>query len=146
VPIYEYGCSCGVRFERLVPRPDTPPPPCPACGGVPRRRPSAFALSGRADPGPGPDQAPRTWEQTHHGDRETILHWRRTLEQRAKLEERYPEIARPQAPVLAHEGPYAAAPLRAGEPDLRRSAAEHPPGHGHHQPHPHGHPPPGERR
>lgn len=142
MPIYEYGCACGNRFERLVARPDTPPPACPGCGGVPRRLPSVFALSGRADPGPGPDRAPRTWEQTNHGDRETITYWRKALDRRAKLEERYPELARPRAPVLAHEGRYAAAPLRAGEPVLRRSSAEDPAGHGHPHAHSHGHPHP----
>jgi putative FmdB family regulatory protein len=112
VPIYEYACGCGERFEVLT-RIGTPAPACPACGGQPTRRPSAAALSGRVNPGPGPEQAPRTWEQTRGGDRETILHWQRTLERRAKLGERYPELAAPKTPVLAHEGPYARAPLHA---------------------------------
>jgi putative FmdB family regulatory protein len=112
VPIYEYACGCGERFEVLA-RIGAPAPACPACGGRPTRRPSAATLSGRARPGPGPQQAPRTWEQTHGGDRETILHWQRTLERRAKLDERYPELAAPKTPVLAHEGPYAHAPLHA---------------------------------
>jgi putative FmdB family regulatory protein len=97
VPIYEYACGCGERFEVLT-RIGTPAPACPACGGQPTRRPSAAALSGRVNPGPGP---------------EPILHWQRTLERRAKLDERYPELAAPKTPVLAHEGPYARAPLHA---------------------------------
>jgi putative FmdB family regulatory protein len=112
VPIYEYACGCGERFEVLA-RAGAPPPGCPSCGGQPVRRPSAVTLGGRARVGPGPEQAPRTWEQTGGGDRETILHWQRTLERRAKLEERHPELAAPRTPVLAHEGPYAAAPLHA---------------------------------
>jgi hypothetical protein len=88
------------------------------------------ALIGRAVLPPGRERAPRSWEETNGGDRETILHWQRTLEQRSKVEEKYPELAADSRPVLAHEGPYAASPLRA-EPDAA--------GHGH--PHGHGHPP-----
>ena len=112
VPIYEYACGCGERFEVLA-RAGAPAPGCPSCGGAPARRPSAAALAGRASPGPGPADAPRTWEQTSGGDRETITHWQRTLERRAKLEERHPELAVPRAPVVAHEGRFAAAPLHA---------------------------------
>ena len=32
MPIFEYQCACGNRFEALV-RPGKQPPPCPACGG-----------------------------------------------------------------------------------------------------------------
>ena len=94
------------------------PTACPACGGVPRRRPtSRVALIGRATLPPGRDQAPRSWEQTNGGDRETILHWQRTLQQRQKIEEKYPELAADDRPVLAHEGLYAAEPLRADRHD-----------------------------
>lgn len=87
MPIYEYACGCGHRFETLVKTVDSPAPACPACGGVPRRRPaSRVALIGRATLPPGRDQAPRSWEQTNGGDRETILHWQRALEQRQKIE------------------------------------------------------------
>jgi putative FmdB family regulatory protein len=138
MPIYEYACECGHRFETLARTADSPAPPCPACGGVPRRRPaSGVALLGRAGLPPGRDRAPKSWEQTNGGDRETILHWQHTLEQRQKIEEKYPELAGDTRPVLAHEGPYAAEPLRAG-PDDQPGAAGHAPAHGH--VHAHGHP------
>jgi putative FmdB family regulatory protein len=129
MPIYEYECGCGHRFEKLVSSPASPDPACPACGGVPRRRlPSSVALLGRATLPPGRDKAPRSWEETNGGDRETVLHWQRTLEQRQKIEEKHPELAGDSRPVLAHEGPYAAEPLRAGQ--------THPHPHAHLHPHP----------
>lgn len=131
MPIYDYACGCGHRFEALVKTADAPAPHCPACGGVPRRRPpSRVALLGRATLPPRRDQAPRSWEQTRNGDRETILHWQRTLEERQKIEEKYPELAGDSRPVLAHEGPYAAEPLRALPRD-QAPAAAHVPAHGH---------------
>jgi putative FmdB family regulatory protein len=153
MPIYEYTCGCGYRFERLarIADADAPPPACPACGTTDCRRvPSVAALLGRAAAPPGRDAAPRSWEQTNHGDRDTIRHWQRNLEQRGKLEEKYPELAGDNRAVLAHEGRYAASPLRAGEPAAPGSPAGDPPGtppqghhsHGHQHPHGHGHPHP----
>jgi putative FmdB family regulatory protein len=146
MPLYEYACGRGHRFERLVPFADADSPSlaCPSCGATEcRRLPSSAALLGRAAPPPGRDAAPRSWEETHGGDRDTILHWQRTLEQRRKLEEKYPELSGDTRPVLAHEGRYAAAPLRAdpsaGDPHRADSSAGDP----HHaaQPaHPHPHP------
>lgn len=164
MPIYEYACGCGHRFERLarIADAEAPSPPCPACGAAGGRRMlSAAALLGRAAPPPGREAAPRSWEQVNHGDRDTIRHWQRTLEQRGKLEERYPELAGDSRPVLAHEGRYAATPLRAGEPALPPPTAGDTPAppphapalspsaagdtpapqhHGHHHPHAHPHP------
>lgn len=40
MPIFDYACSCGHRFEMLVKTVDAPAPACPACpacGSVPRR-------------------------------------------------------------------------------------------------------------
>lgn len=136
MPIYEYACGCGHRFETLAKTVDSPAPPCPACGGAPRRTPSRVALLGRATLPPRREEAPRSWEQTNGGDRETILRWQHTLEQRQKIEEKYPELAGDSRPVLAHEGPYAAEPLRAGPPDQA-----HPAGHAHAHTHAHGSPP-----
>jgi putative FmdB family regulatory protein len=136
MPIYEYACDCGHRFETLAKTVDSPAPPCPACGGVPRRTlPSRVALLGRATLPPRREEAPRSWEQANGGDRETILHWQHTLEQRQKIEEKYPELASDSRPVLAHEGPYAAEPLRAGPPDQAHAA-----GHVHGHTHAHGRP------
>jgi hypothetical protein len=55
---------------------------------------------------------------------------RRTWEQRQKLEERHPEIAGDQRPILAHEGRYEKAPLRLGDPALGAKRG-HGHGHGH---------------
>jgi len=144
VPIYEYACGCGYRFERLarIADADAPPPACPACGTADCRRvPSVAALLGRAAVPPGRDAAPRSWEQTNHGDRDTIRHWQRNLEQRGKLEEKYPELAGDNRAVLAHEGRYAASPLRAGDPAVPGSPGSPPADpHGHHHPHGHAHP------
>jgi putative FmdB family regulatory protein len=136
MPIYEYDCGCGHRFETLAKMADSPAP-CPACGGVTRRRPAArVALLGRAALPPGRDRAPRSWEQTNGADRETILHWQHALEQRQKIEEKYPELAGDNRPVLAHEGPYAAEPLRAGGQN-QAGAAGLAPAHAHAHGHPH---------
>lgn len=144
MPIYEYACGCGYRFERLarIADADAPPPACPACGTADCRRvPSVAALLGRAAVPPGRDAAPRSWEQTNHGDRDTIRHWQRNLEQRGKLEEKYPELAGDNRAVLAHEGRYAASPLRAGDPAVPGSPGSPPADpHGHHHPHGHAHP------
>lgn len=116
MPLYEYSCPCGARFEKMVPFADADSPSltCPACGAAGGRRLlSSAALLGRAAAPPGREAAPRSWEETNGGDRDTILRWQRTLERRRKLEEKYPELSGDTRPVLAHEGPYAAEPLRA---------------------------------
>lgn len=105
MPIYDYGCSCGHRFEALLSRPGSADPACPNCGGVPSRRPARFAVGGRADPGPAAADAPHSWQGTHGGDRDYVTHWRRQLDRRAALEERHPELASERRPVLSHEGP-----------------------------------------
>ena len=116
MPIYDFVCTCGWRFEEMVPTMNSPAPACPGCGGEPRRRPAAARLSGKADPGPGRDDAPKSWQATGHGDRETLHYWHNQLTRREKLEEKYPELAGDRRPVLAHEGRFAAKPLRAGDP------------------------------
>jgi hypothetical protein len=73
-------------------------------------------LGGVADAGPGRDDAPKSWRGTGNGDRETVRHWHRQMSRREKLEQKYPELAGDRRPVLAHEGPFAAVPLRAGDP------------------------------
>jgi hypothetical protein len=103
------------------------------------------ALLGRAAVPPGRDAAPRSWEQTNHGDRDTIRHWQRNLEQRGKLEEKYPELAGDNRAVLAHEGRYAASPLRAGDPAASAPTGDppsHTHQHGHAHPGGHAHPHP----
>lgn len=147
MPIYEYACNCGYHFELLARLADAdgPAPACPACGDAGTRRvPSVAALLGQARVPPGREAAPRSWEQTNHGDRDTILHWQRTLEQRGKLEEKYPELAGDTRTVLAHEGRYAAAPLRAGDAGPSDPGQSDPAPPAHHHPHGHAHPHPHE--
>ena len=71
---------------------------------------------------------PQTWRGVYDGSPEYVDRMCRTWEQRQKLEERHPEIAGDQRPILAHEGRYEKAPLRLGDPALR---AGHGQGHGH---------------
>ena len=114
--IYDYVCDDGHRFEALVPSADSSAPECRFCGGPTRRRPAGPGIGGKADPGPSREDAPRSWESTNRGDPETLRYWHRQLSRREDLERKYPELAGDQRPVLAHEGRFAAAPLRAGDP------------------------------
>ena len=136
MPIYVYGCACGLRFEKLAGFDDAAPG-CPSCGGETRKVPTAVGLSGRADAGRPKDLMPQTWRGVHAGDREYVTGMQRQWEQRQKLEERHPELAGDQRPILAHEGRYSATPLRLGD------AAPPATGHGHGHGHGHGAPPPG---
>ncbi|MBE9375238.1 zinc ribbon domain-containing protein [Saccharopolyspora sp. HNM0983] len=116
MPIHEYRCACGRRFEGLLRRTDSPDPACPGCGAAAHRIPSAAALSGQADPGPSREQMPQTWRGTYCGDREYVTGLRRRWERRAELEQRHPELAGDTRPVHAHEGRFHGAPLRSGDP------------------------------
>ncbi|MGI6308660.1 MAG: FmdB family zinc ribbon protein [Dethiobacteria bacterium] len=44
MPIYEFLCGCGHRFEKLCKMNDKPFSQCPACGGESRRVMSAFRV------------------------------------------------------------------------------------------------------
>ena len=132
MPIYVFRCGCGVRFEHLAAMTDTAAPGCPVCGGNTRKVPAGFSFGGRADPGLSKNEMPQTWRGVYDGSPEYVDRMRRTWEQRQKLEERHPEIAGDQRPILAHEGRYEKAPLRLGDPVLR---AGHGQGHGHGHPH-----------
>ncbi len=129
MPIYVYRCDCGERFERLVGL-DAPTPGCPACGGTPRKIPAGPSLLGQAGTGLAKEQMPQTWRGTYNGDREYVTNLRRQWDQRQRLEAKHPELAGDQRPIIAHEGRFHGAPLRAGDPV---------PGHGHG--HGHGHAP-----
>lgn len=127
MPIYDYECSHGHGFEALVPRWSSPHPACPACGTETRRRPAAGAcLAGTASLPPSSHEAPTTWLGTHRGNREVVTGWRRALEQRGNLEERYPELSTPRSPVVAHEGHYHHAPLTVDEVRAATSRPDHP--------------------
>jgi putative FmdB family regulatory protein len=132
MPIYVYRCDCGERFERLVGI-DAPAPGCPACGGTPQKIPAGPSLLGQAGAGPAKEQMPQTWRGTYDGNREYVTGLRRQWDRRQRLEAKHPELAGDQRPIIAHEGRFHDAPLRAGDPV---------PGHGHGHGHNHGAVPP----
>jgi putative FmdB family regulatory protein len=130
MPIYVYRCDCGERFERLVGI-DAPAPGCPACGGTPQKIPAGPSLLGQAGAGLAKEQMPQTWRGTYNGDREYVTGLRRQWDQRQRLEAQHPELAGDQRPIIAHEGRFHGAPLRAGDPVPGRG---HGHGHGHSAP------------
>jgi hypothetical protein len=65
---------------------------------------------------PPPERMPQTWKGTYRGDRDYVTHLRRVADARRDLEARHPELAGDRRPVLAHEGRFEQAPLRAGDP------------------------------
>jgi putative FmdB family regulatory protein len=129
MPIYVYRCECGERFERLVGI-GAPAPGCPACGGTPQKIPAGPSLLGQAGAGLAKEQMPQTWRGTYNGDREYVTKLRQQWDHRQRIEAKHPELAGDQRPIIAHEGRFHGAPLRAGDPV---------PGHGHG--HGHGHAP-----
>jgi len=120
--IYELKCEGGHRFEVIQSFTEALPA-CPTCEAVTSKLPSRVALAGQAAVPPPHEAMPQTWRGTYEGNKEYVAQLRRTAEERTRLEEKHPELAGDRRPVLAHEGPYESAPLRAGE-------APHP-GHGH---------------
>lgn len=115
MPLYDYCCPRGHLFEHMVPIAQRSQQPCPACGEVAAKVPSRVSLGGQASPGPSREQMPQTWRGTYEGNPEYLGQLRRQWAARSKLEEKYPELRGDQRPVLAHEGRYHAAPLRAGD-------------------------------
>jgi putative FmdB family regulatory protein len=115
VPIYELACEDGHRSETLQAATD-PLPACPACGRATRKVPSGFGVGGTAAVPPPPERMPQTWKGTYRGDRDYVTHLRRVADARRDLEARHPELAGDRRPVLAHEGRFEHAPLRAGDP------------------------------
>ncbi|MBW0091537.1 zinc ribbon domain-containing protein [Pseudonocardia sp. KRD-184] len=155
MPIYVFKCECEYRFEYLASF-DAAAPACPECGGATRKIPAGFSLGGQASAGLTKEQMPQTWKGTYNGDREYVTKLRRQWDKRQQVEAKHPEIAGDQRPIIAHEGRYHAAPLRAGDvplggaaghataprPAADDAAAAAPPstGHGHgHGGHGHGH-------
>jgi hypothetical protein len=118
---------------------DTAAPGCPVCGGETHKVPAGFSLGGQANAGLSKDEMPQTWRGVYDGNSEYIDRMRRTWDGRQKLEEKYPEIAGDQRPILAHEGKFHNAPLRAG--DIQLSGTAPTPGHGHGHGHGHSHAP-----
>jgi putative FmdB family regulatory protein len=129
MPIYQLSCRCGHGFEVIQPM-SAPLPACPECGGQTAKVPSVFGFAGQAARSlpPPPETMPQTWRGTYEGNREYLMQLRRTAEQRKVLEEHHPELAGDRRPILAHEGRFEHAPLRAGDPVPEADGAGQPGG------------------
>jgi putative FmdB family regulatory protein len=130
MPIYVFKCECGLRFEQLTSF-DAAAPGCPDCGGDTRKIPAGFSLGGQADAGLAKEQMPQTWRGTYNGDRDYVTGMRRQWDRRQQLEAKHPELAGDQRPIIAHEGRYHGAPLRAGDTPIGGAAGHSHGGHGH---------------
>ena len=138
MPLHDFRCETGHRFEEHVPITGGDAPACPSCGSSSTKLPSAGALLGRVSAGLSRDEMPQTWRGTYNGNPEYVAGLRRQWSARQRLEAKYPEIAGDQRPVLAHEGRFHDAPLRAGDVVPGASGGAH--GHDHaHGGHGHGH-------
>lgn len=132
MPLYDYACACGVRFEVLVPSWSSHAPSCPECGQTTSRRPPAPAVIGSVAPPPPMSAAPKSWEGVGHGNRELITKWRHEVERRQEFEARHPEHAERREAIAAHEGAFERRPLTykelaaraAAHKDATRAAAE----------------------
>lgn len=113
MPLYDYACACGARFELMVPSWSSPAPDCPTCGAATTRRPPSPAVHGRgrAAPPPAMSSAPQSWRGLNNGDRDTITHWRRTVDARQEFESNHPEHREHRDAVAAHEGVFERRPL-----------------------------------
>lgn len=132
MPLYDYACPCGVRFELLVASWSSPAPACPDCGATTSRRPPAPAVRAGARPPTSMSAAPQSWEGVGRGNRELITTWRREMDRRQEFEARHPEHAERREAVAAHEGAFERRPLTykelaaraATSKDATRAAAE----------------------
>lgn len=140
MPLYDYRCPQGHVFEQTATIAARARQDCPVCGQPSGKVPSRVWIGGRADPGLAMEQMPQTWRGTYEGNPEYLGRLRRQWEARRKLEDSYEELRGDQRPVLAHEGRYHAAPLRAGDPPAGQPAGPrqepdsepgHARGHGH---------------
>jgi putative FmdB family regulatory protein len=116
MPLYDYRCPQGHAFEQLAAITARAQQDCPVCGQASGKVPSRVSLGGRADPGLAMEQMPQTWRGTYEGNPEYVGQLRRQWDARQKLEDKHDELRGDRRPVLAHEGPYHGAPLRAGDP------------------------------
>ncbi len=129
MPIYVYKCECGLRFEHLASF-DAPAPGCPRCGGDAGKIPAGFSLGGQANAGLAKEQMPQTWRGVYNADKEYVTGMRRQWDRRRQLEDKHPELAGDQRPIIAHEGRFHEAPLRLGDV---LPGAGHKHGHSHGQ-------------
>ena len=116
MPLYDYRCPQGHAFEQMATIDGRQQQPCPACGQAAAKIPSRVSLGGQASPGASLEQMPQTWRGTYEGHPEYVGQLRRQWETRRRLEDKYEELRGDRRPVLAHEGRYHDAPLRAGDP------------------------------
>ena len=135
VPLYDYRCAAGHRFEAMAPIAASDRAACP-CGADGVKVPSRISIGGLADPGRSMEQMPQTWRGTYEGNREYLGQLRREWGARQKLEEKHEELRGDRRPILAHEGRFHGAPLRAGDP-VPTSAHSHSHAHGHSHTHTH---------
>jgi len=77
MPLYDYRCPAGHRFEQLAPIAASARQDCPACGQASAKIPSRISLGGHADPGRSMDQMPQTWRGTYEGNPEYLGQLRR---------------------------------------------------------------------
>lgn len=111
---YVLKCAGGHRFDVTLPSMFSDNPDC-QCGAPTSRVPSRVNTTGMASAGPGRDDMPTTWRGTGGGNRELVAVWHKKMVAREKLEEKYPELAGDRRPILAHEGAFTSAPVRAGD-------------------------------
>lgn len=123
MPIYDYACACGVRFEHMVPSWSSPAPDCPMCGAETVRRPPSPAMHAGAAPPRAMSTAPTSWEGMRGGDREYVAKWRHALDKRQEFEERHPEHRETRDAVAAHEGVFERRPLTYRELATRASTS-----------------------
>jgi putative FmdB family regulatory protein len=123
MPMYDYVCPCGVRFEVLVSSWSSPAPDCPVCGATTARRPPSPAVIGAAKPPTAMSAAPQSWEGVGRGNRETITRWRREMDRRQEFETRHPEHAERRDAIAAHEGVFERKPLTYKELAARASVS-----------------------
>jgi len=135
MPLYDYRCDEGHRFERNISLTDDEVQYCPGCGIPSAKIPSRVALGGTAGTGRSMEQMPQTWRGTYDANREYVTELRREWDHRQRLEDKHPELQSDRRPILAHEGRFENAPLRAGDPLLGPStvSAGHAHSHAHGQ-------------
>ena len=133
MPIYDYRCAAGHYYEASVAMTDPAAPPCP-CGASGVKVPSRVALGGVADVGRPMELMPQTWRGTYDGNREYLGQLRREWDTRRRLEDKHPELQGDRRPIIAHEGRFERAPLRAGDPIPPPTTGAP---HSHPHPHPH---------
>lgn len=113
--LYDFKCTSDHRFEAGVASMSSPAPDCPDCGEAARRVLTTVRTSGFASAGHSREDMPKSWKGMAGGNPDAVNYWRRSMEKREKLEERYPELGGDRRPILAHEGIFQGRPLRAGD-------------------------------